>query len=287
MSNIIDLLQQKGFVCSTLIDQKEVFHLTVPCKVRILSDTILNLKSSYLPNEETGGLLWAKPTTEGSEKIYIVDDVTYVRNAIEDKPRTDGLTKAGAYLPDTKEFYAAIEKIFQKGYLPIDFHTHPSQRKSINFSIANEYLKNETSDADRFESNVTYPIGGRNLLLPRALITGNFITGQDIFIGLYNGGIAPVDFETTKEKVRERKMENMVKKAQSIEFSPEAKLAFAIAALLLIILIIRYPKQSLAGILAVAAIGHLLLSTQNSEDNPDYFTMLSDGNAEINLPAKE
>jgi hypothetical protein len=59
----------------------------------------------------------------------------------------------------------------------------------------------ETSEQDKRESSLPHKIGNKKLLMPSGLIVGNDISSSDIFIGVYNGFIAPTEFENNKKKI--------------------------------------------------------------------------------------
>src|SRR6202008_244278 len=98
-------LIEKGFLKNVKIKEDTILILTTPCRVKILKDEVAMLKSHYLDDEEIGGLMQAKPTIVNSERVFIVDAVKFIRNAIEDVPIKDKitgeiLTKKDAYLFD-------------------------------------------------------------------------------------------------------------------------------------------------------------------------------------------
>ncbi|MFA6923852.1 MAG: hypothetical protein WC223_06305 [Bacteroidales bacterium] len=284
MEKLITELQKKGFLEIKIENEQEIFHLKTPCRFRIKSDIVGRLKKSYLSNEEIGGVLWAKPTNNDNENLFLVDKVSFVRNAIEDNKRADDLNKSNAYLPDIVQLNQELNVVLTHGYLPLRFHTHPT--KGIDFidSISSENIQTETSKQDIVASSISCNIGTKKLLMPRGLIVGNKISRQDIFIGLYNGFIAPNNFEIAKKKIQEENFEKITKLFSNINFTKGQKIGLAFGGAILLYSIIKYPKYSLPVIFCLAAtLPKLLTNTQNI-DKPNYFNKLSFGNADIYIP---
>lgn len=292
-NNYIQQLHENNFVQETKYNGKLIHHLTTPCRFKVKNLVVKSLKEKYLPDEEIGGVLWAKPTSSEKEKIYIVDKITYVRNAIEDKPLTDKngrkLTKHNAYLPDGKEISEAYKKIFSSEYLPVKFHTHPTKGHNVIDQLSLQQLQTETSDQDKLESENTHPIDEHNLLMPRALIVGNRDLGSDIFIGLYNGFISPDDFDESKRKVQQENFNGIANtisdKISSWDLSDNEKIGYGIgSALLLGFLVYKTRKFSVPVILGLAVLTPMLLTNTGTIEQPNYFNKLSLGDADIYIP---
>jgi hypothetical protein len=273
-----------GYLDTKFVDGDELFHLTTPCRFRITENIISDLKKNYKTDEEIGGVLWAKPTTKDGEIIHIVDNVSYIRNAIEDNPRTDHRNKSNAYLPDSKELNQTLNDLFSQGYLPVKFHTHPVKGTSFLHSLTYPNLMTETSEQDKRESSLTHKIGNKNLLMPRGLIVGNDISSSDIFIGVYNGFIAPTEFENSKKKIQQENFQKTADLVSSINLSDGQKIGLAIGAALLLFVIVKYPKHSLPVIIGLGATLPLLMTNTHNINNPNYFNKLSFGSADIFIP---
>ncbi len=284
--NFIPSLFKNGFLNEKKVDSKSVYHLSTPCRFSVKDVVVNSLKLNYIPDEEIGGVLWANPTLLKNERVYVIDKVSYVRNAIEDVSRTDTRNKRNAYLPDSKQLNEAFDQIFECGYLPIKFHTHPTSANNFMEQIMLQELQTETSKQDQKESENCHSVGDYRLLMPRALIVGNGAIGNNIFIGLYNGSIAPVEFETSKKKVQQENFQIAADKIASISLTDEQKLAFAILALVAIIIIVRYSKNTLPLILGLAALLPGAMTNTSAVQTPNYFNKLSSGSAEIYIPEK-
>ena len=284
MDSFIRALQIIGFLKKTIIDSEEIYHLKTPCRFRIEEDIVSELKIQYCVDEEIGGILWAKPTIDKSENIFSVKKVTFIRNIIEDSPRADHRNKSNAYLPDNKILHDEIQKIIFQGFLPFKFHSHPVKGSGFLQTLMNANFVSETSDQDVFESSFFYNLGNEKLLIPRCLIVGNDISSKDIFIGLYNGFVAPKSFDESKKKVQEENLQKTSDLISTINPTDGQKIGLAIGAALLLFVIAKYPKYSLPVVLGLTATIPLLLTNTQNLCNPHYFNKLSSGCADIFIP---
>jgi|ERR1043165_117922 hypothetical protein len=280
MENLI----ASGFFRSTLIGKETVFILKTPCRFIVRDNIVAELKANYLPHEEIGGLLWAKPKQSNEEQIYEIERVSYLRNTIEDTRRTDGLNKSNAYLHDRNEIDHELSSIFTAGYLPIKFHTHPT-KSSNNFGSLYEQLHQaETSQQDRRESKIPFTHKGDKILTPRALIIGNELKSSDIIIALYDGEIAPVEVKGSIEKVQRKNMELVSDSLRNVQFSQLESIILIVAAIVIVLLIIKYPKGGLALLVAAAAPTSLLLAKTNHLEAAECYAKLNEGEAKILIP---
>jgi hypothetical protein len=273
-----------GYLETKIVDGYELLHLTTPCRFRVNENIVADLKSNYKADEEIGGVLWTKPTTKDGEIIHVIDNVSYIRNAIEDNPRADHRNKSNAYLPDSKELNQTLNDLFLQGYLPVKFHTHPVKGTSFLHSLTYPNLMTETSEQDQRESSLPHIIGNKKILMPRGLIVGNDISSSDIFIGVYNGFIAPTEFENSKKKIQQENFQKTADLVSSINLSDGQKIGLAIGAALLLFVIVKYPKHSLPVIIGLGATLPLLVTNTHNIDNPNYFNKLSFGSADIFIP---
>jgi hypothetical protein len=276
--------KNEGFLDIKKVDGNEIFHLATPCRFRITENIVSNLKSSYKSDEEIGGVFWAKPTNKDGEIIHIIDKVSYIRNVIEDNPRNDNRNKSNAYLPDSNVLNQTLNDLFLQGYLPIKFHTHPVKGTNFLHSATYPNLKSDTSLQDKRESSFPCKIGFKKLLMPRGLIVGNDIAKNDIFIGVYNGFIAPLEFEDSKKRIQKENFQKTADLVSSINLSDGQKNGLAIGAALLLFVIAKNPKHSLPVIIGLGATLPLLMTNTHNIDNPNYFNKLSFGGADIFLP---
>ena len=120
--------------------------------------------------------------------------------------------------------------------------------------------------------------------MPRGLIVGNDISSNDIFIGVYNGFIAPTEFENSKRKIQQENFNKTADLVSTINITDGQKLGLAFGAALLLFVIVKYPKHSLPVITGLGATLPLLMTNTNNIENPNYFNKLSFGSADIFIP---
>lgn len=231
INDFIQRLHTNGFLKTGEFKNKPIYHLSTPCRFKIDKSVVKSLKDNYLSAEEVGGILWVRPTTVIDENIYIVDQVSFIRNSIEDtvyKDKTDRIrTKQDAYLPDHKLYNSELNKIFAANHLPIKFHTHPTRGHDILDKLILQQYQSETSEQDGYESSNTHQMGNYDLLMPRALIVGNRDLSEEIFIELYNGFISPVEFDQSKKAVqRENLQPNLIPIYKTCTRNPINKSAY-------------------------------------------------------------
>jgi len=167
--------------------------------------------------------------------------------------------------------------------LPVKFHTHPTKERNV-LDITIQQLQTETSEQDRFESTFPHQLDNDNLLMPRGLIVGNGDFGSNIFIGLYNGFIAPVEFEESKRKIQQENIALIDNAISTTTLIDNQKILLGVGAVLLLVAVIKYPKFSWPVILALCATAQNLLTDTATTENPSYFNKLSYGDANIYIP---
>lgn len=265
--------------------EHEIFHIKTPCKFVIEENIVSSLKSEYKSDVEIGGVLWAKPEIIENETIFKINTVSYIRNAIEDSPRTDRRNKSNAYLPDHKELSEAYKQCFNIGHFPIRFHTHPTKGNNFFEEFMSFSRQTETSEQDRISAENWIKIEGQNVLMPRALVVGNDLIQGNIFVGLYHGFIAPYEFEITKKEIRQENLKKVIKSVSKINLNDNQKIALGIGAILLLVVIVKFKKYSLPVIFSLVSASIAFLELTSKE--PKYFNRLSSGNAVIDIPEFE
>lgn len=273
-----------GLLDSKKTEGNDLLILTTPSKFIFTEDVVSTLKNKYKADEELGGILWVKPKREADQINYTVDQVSFVRNAIEDTPRNDKRNKTDAYLPDSTESKAVLTQILSGGYLPMKFHTHPVKGEYFLQEISYAYLQTETSDQDKFESAFPLQIGRSDLLMPRCLIVGNDSFNTDLFIGVYNGFISPNGFGESKKNIEQENIQRAVRIASSMKLTENQKIGIGLGAALLIFVAVKYPKYSVPVIIGLAARLPLMLSSTDQIKNPPYYNRLAKGQAELFIP---
>ncbi|MBL0048158.1 MAG: hypothetical protein IPP32_08720 [Bacteroidetes bacterium] len=287
MKNFIQQLFDDDFLQTKKHKGTETYFLTTPCRFVYEESIVKNLINHYLAEEEIGGIFWAEPKVIGNEKVYLIRHVKYLRNAIEDKEHRDEdgriLTKKNAYIPDAKEYFEELKKIFASNNLPLKFHSHPTKGNGSIEDIMMQLLHTETSIQDQKESQDSYLFEGKNILMPRALIVGNGDFKNNIFIGLYDGSIAPVEFEESKRAKIQENMNRVFESISSSKFSENQKFVLVVAGVLTAIAVIKYPKIAFPALLVLSASAPFFL-TNTESSNTNYFSKLSFGAANICIP---
>jgi len=110
--------------------------------------------------------------------------------------------------------------------------------------------------------------------------------GNDIFIGLYNGFVAPVEFEKIKKEISQENINRIGESISNLSLSNSNKVLLGIGAVLILATLIKYPKYSVPVIVGLALIAPGLLTNTATIETPNYFNKLSFGDAVIYLPAQ-
>jgi hypothetical protein len=217
--------------------------------------------------------------------VFVINKISYIKNAIEDHPRNDQNNKSNAYLRDSTQYNNSINEILNEGYLPVSFHTHPTDSSDLIRSMKSQHFQMETSQQDRLISNKPITLKGAKMIMPECLIVGNSLAGNEIFIGFYNGLVSPDNFEDSKKKVQLENYKRVASEVSSLKLSDLQKIGLALGALLLLFVIFKYRKQSFSIALGLASVIPLMMNgTKNIDDDPDYFNKLSSGVANIKIP---
>lgn len=201
MEKLITELQETGFLEMNTLNGEEILHMKTNIYFRIEESIFDRLKKKYSTNEEIGGILWAKSAIDG-QHIFTIEEISIVRNAVEDNPKADRITKVNSYLHDDKKLHQELQNGITNGYLPIPFHTHKFNVSSFSKSLTFPSLLAETSEQAKRKSNLPYIVGNNKLLMPIALIVGNNILDinicfvfPDIFKGLdYKGKLQSLKY---------------------------------------------------------------------------------------------
>jgi hypothetical protein len=290
-------LIQQGFLKSTTVNNDTYLIISTPCRIRVTQKEVARLKSEYLENEEIGGVMVAHPIIQNNEKVFLVNDIKIIRNAVEDKPIYDKKTgillrKSNAYLLDWEQYISYREKIIERGCLPIRFHTHPTKGKDIFDKLRQQSLQTDTSEQDQIESKHEDRIESHKLLMPRGLIVGNTDFGNELFIGVYDGFVAPPSFDESKIKIQHEHFNNIgssiSKKVASWNLTDNEKIFYGITvALIFGFVVYKTRKFSVPAILSLGVVAPILLTNTRSIENPEYFNKLSFGAADIFIPKED
>ncbi|MEO7982534.1 MAG: hypothetical protein ABI688_00505, partial [Bacteroidota bacterium] len=143
-------------------------------------------------------------------------------------------------------------------------------------------FQSNTSDPDKVASALTYFAGGLNLRLPEFLIVCNGSLKSGIFIGIYGGLIAPLDFSERKNELIEQFLDNVLEGATNFFNTPERKILGVLGGAGLILLGAKYPKAILPAITTTAAVMPSIVYSTPSVNK--YFAMTYGMSVDIRLP---
>ncbi|MFY7828236.1 MAG: hypothetical protein ACOVQ4_13995 [Flectobacillus sp.] len=178
--DLIQSYQNQGFLQQRNESGKAIYTLEKPVKI-ILSNGVLEaVKKRYPKNSEIGGVIWVKPL---SQKVLISEDITFFRNVQNDPSK---------YSPHPDDYRTTLAEIEKSGYLPILFHTHPTQLglSSYDGKRVRFYLTSSLQDQD----SSFYPVSfsGKSLVMPQAIFVADERFTNGIGVALYNGYLFPL-----------------------------------------------------------------------------------------------
>lgn len=157
------------------------YVLKTPLKITVTPAVIAELKSKYLPNGETGGLLWLRATSENTAEI---DNITFL-------PNLSGL--ATAYSTSTVLFNNTVKTILASNYLPVVFHSHPTNLGLNLYDSRKENFYLRSSPADRRLSKDTI-IDSVPLFMPEMIFVKDERYKNGFALAAYGGNVLPAGF---------------------------------------------------------------------------------------------
>ncbi|MBN4049745.1 hypothetical protein JYT36_00795 [Bacteroidales bacterium AH-315-N07] len=273
-SQWIDQLYDDEILTNGELDRKEVFHLKTPCEIDLTEDASNKLRDNYEPGLEKGGVLVAYPQKKGNKTIFKINEIIYLKN--------DSNNPKHSYIPNSIELSNALKRAFKQHFLPIRFHTHPTEAENPIMEILNYLVQANTSEQDQIVSYTITRVGHKELLLPRSLMMGSCKTNLCRFIGFYNGLIAPIEFETHKSDTIKKAMDGILDKVDAWTKKGNSEWWVFGSGLVLAFLIIRYNKYAIPLMLLLAAMIPMLINDQHG--HPTYFTQLTKGPVRIEIP---
>jgi hypothetical protein len=157
-----------------------VLRLNPPVEIILRASVLKTIKQNYLPDGESGGLLWLKPYRDNTS--LIIDNISVVPNISQSN---------STYLPQPVLLANAYQSIFESGYMPMFYHTHPTTlgHSLYDHKRPNFYLKSSVPDRQAARNPVQFK--DIQILLPEGIAVGgdNYEGGIDIVF--YEGGILP------------------------------------------------------------------------------------------------
>ncbi len=180
MDDLIREYEKLGFLIKRVEQGKAIYTLQKPVSIVLSSGVLSLIKSRYPENSEIGGVIWVKPLNQNT---LISENISFFRN-VQNNP--------SKYSPHPDDYYQALLSIQKGGYLPILFHTHPTQLgvSSYDGKRVRFYLTSSLQDQD----SSFYPVemSGKSLVMPQAIFVGDQRFSNGIGVSLYNGYLFPL-----------------------------------------------------------------------------------------------
>jgi hypothetical protein len=256
---------------------KEYLHLNTPCKINISEDVTKKLRTTYDPEKEIGGMLIASPKHLDGETFLEINDVVFVKN-VSENPFT-------SYRPDSDEWKTVIKNTFDnvvEKTFPIQFHTHPTHSNNLVNEMLNYVYQSNTSEQDQKVSNLGYKVGDLNIILPDCLVLCNGKIADKMFVGFYNGLIAPIEFESHRKEEINKAMQTVFESVSEWAKRDKNGLILFGGSILFLFLLFRFPKAILPMLFMLSVtIPSLVNSNKNGRK---YFAQVGDESAIIEIP---
>jgi hypothetical protein len=157
------------------------YVLKTPLNITIASNVINTMKDRYIPNGETGGLMWLRAA---GNSYGIIDRVTFL-------PNLSGL--ATGYSTSQALFNSTVNNILGQNYLPVVFHSHPVTLGLSLYDSRNPNFYLRSSAADRKLSRDTI-IEGVPLYMPEVIFVKSQSYSNGYAMSAYGGQVLPVGF---------------------------------------------------------------------------------------------
>lgn len=252
-----------------------VYHrLTAGGVMNIPSSIVKKLQDAYDPGLEKGGFFFVLPERKEGKTILTVQSVCFISN-VSDYPE-------GRYQMNREEFVAAYYQAEAEKLLPFKFHTHPTRTDNYLESLL--FLQQmDTSAPDKSASLFCLNYEDCKLRLPDVLVIGNAASGRDLFIGLYGGLVAPLDFTDRKNDLKKQFQDKVTNGVGDWLDTPGKQFAAAASALTALFLLIRYPKAILPTAL-VAGTVLPVIAYRSTKDHEHFAVTGSRQSLEIALP---
>lgn len=271
-------LQNEGILTVGVKNDVSYLHLQTPCKVVVSGKVTKELKDSYESKKEKGGVFVAIPKRVNGVTVLNIDKIIFLTNISE--------TPQNSYSPDKAELHQALKDTYSgqlENSLPLRFHTHPTHSENPMNEMFNYIFQCNTSQQDQLVSDFPVSVGDLNILMPRSLVLCNGKIADRMFIGFYNGLIAPIEFETHRKEQLEKAMDTIFSSISEWAKEGNNKILLAGGGLILAILIIRYNKFAIPLILMIAAMVPMFINDQHGQ--PQYFAQVSNGGVTIDFPS--
>lgn len=271
-------LKEEGILTEGNKNENTYLHLQAPCKILLTENATKQIRANYQANLEKGGILVAIPKKENGESLLTVDKLIFLKN-VADNPHS-------SYLPDPDELKIALDSAYfskESNFLAVRFHTHPTHSDNPINEMLNYVYQCNTSDQDQLVSDFPVKVGELDVLMPRCLILCNGKVADRIFIGFYNGLIAPIEFENHRTEQQTKAMEKIFDTiSEWIQKDTKNKWWLIGGGIALALLVIRYNKLAIPLILMIILMSQVYINDKHGK--PKYFAQVSTGNVIIDIP---
>ena len=270
-------LKADGVLIEGTKNEKQYLHLQTPCKVHLTDNATNQLRDSYQADQEKGGVLVAIPKRINGVTHLTIDRAIFLTN-VSDAPQN-------SYLPDSKELNQALKDTYSgqtENSLPIRFHTHPTHSDNPINEMFNCIFQCNTSEQDQLLSDTPVSVGDLSVLMPRSLVLCNGKLSDKMFIGFYNGLIAPIEFEVHRHEQTKKAMDSIFKNVSEWSKEGNNKWWLVGGGIALAFLIIRYNKSAIPLILMLIPMSQIFINDQHGQ--PKYFAHVTNGSVTIDLP---
>lgn len=268
------LLTEQNFIESFNTGFGEYYRLSPLSKVFLSKDKVALIEKEYDAGLEKGGIFFAKQKKKNGNPYFFVEEILFLKNTSPFPHRQ--------YKADSNEFKEAIHYALDNKLLPFQFHSHPTKSENVLFESFAYHQQMDTSDADKTASLFYITIGEIKLRIPEILIVGNGSIGNGIFVGLYGGLVAPLDFNERKHTLMNDWTHRNLDRAKNYFDTPQKQFMGAAAAIVFILLLIKYPKVIFPTAIGAAAI--LPTFAYTTPDTNEFFGISHGTELEISLP---
>jgi len=278
------LADKKYLQLKTNENGEEIFVLKNPCEFKIRETEVNLLKSHYKSTEEIGGYISFRWNQKNEKTEFISEDIIFLTNSYDSSPyKKKGRSNKNTFWAKREDKSKALNEIFQNQCIPIFFHSHPTDGFNILEKLYLFIEQRETSKQDQKVSKnpITFK-NGEKLLIPDSLIVGNPIERSKLFIGFYNGFIAPLEFEKERNDVMQKNLKKIIESISSPKLGIMEIIGIVTGTFLFLMLIWEYRKYSLPVIVSLIAMLSINLTDNNKDGN--YYSQLNFGDAKIKIP---
>ena len=278
--NWIIKLKEEGVLIEGTKNNKVYLHLQTPCKIHLTDTAIKQLRDNYQTDQEKGGVLVAIPKRINNVTHLTINRIILLTN-VSDTPQN-------SYLPNMKELKQAYKDTYSgqmENSLPIHFQTHPTHSDNPINELFNYIFQCNTSKQDQLVSDIPFSIGGLNVLMPRSLVLCNGKNSEKLFIGFYNGLIAPIEFETHRNKQTQNAIESISKSISEWAKEENNKWWLVGGGIALALIIVHNNKFAIPLIFMLFLM--LRMFIDDTYTQPKYFAQIKKETITIDLPGLE